>query len=54
MSMNQHTLDGMPHLQLVKLARPSREPKKMIELTVDGNPLASRTVQTTRVCATSR
>jgi predicted molibdopterin-dependent oxidoreductase YjgC len=36
MSMNQHTLDGMPHLQLVKLARPSREPKKMIELTVDG------------------
>jgi predicted molibdopterin-dependent oxidoreductase YjgC len=34
--MNEHTLEGMPHLQLVKLARPSREPKKMIELTVDG------------------
>lgn len=34
--MNEHTREGMPHLQLVKLARPSREPKRMVELTVDG------------------
>jgi predicted molibdopterin-dependent oxidoreductase YjgC len=38
--MNEQTLEGMPHLQLVKLARPSREPKKMIELTVDGTTVS--------------
>jgi predicted molibdopterin-dependent oxidoreductase YjgC len=40
MSMNPHTLDGMPHLQLVKLSRPSREPKQMIDLTVDGRSVS--------------
>jgi predicted molibdopterin-dependent oxidoreductase YjgC len=38
--MNQNTLDAMPHLQLVQLARPSRGPKKMIELTVDGRAVS--------------
>jgi predicted molibdopterin-dependent oxidoreductase YjgC len=30
----------MPHLQLVKLSRPSREPKQMIDLTVDGRSVS--------------
>jgi predicted molibdopterin-dependent oxidoreductase YjgC len=40
MSMNQQTLDGMPHLQLVQLSRPSKAPRVMIELTVDGKQVS--------------
>jgi predicted molibdopterin-dependent oxidoreductase YjgC len=40
MSMNQQTLDGMPHLQLVQLSRPSRAPRVMVELTVDGKQVS--------------
>ena len=40
MSMNQQTLDGMPHLQLVQLSRPSKAPRVMVELTVDGKQVS--------------
>jgi predicted molibdopterin-dependent oxidoreductase YjgC len=40
MTMNQNTLDAMPHLQLVQLSRPTGKPRVMIELTVDGRSVS--------------